>query len=181
MSGWDGWEWADWHAGDISLEGFDPRAMIGAIDDDGPRYDVEKLARFSRALLTGEVCVGAIHAGTGDEVTVSRRFWLGECVYYRHAHVGAKNPIKGQPPSFVYNSPWIIVPQPGAPVRLALKIAEEILNADKGPPRGHGRLIRLARIVQPKLKAAGHDLSENTIADYIRDPLRDWEKKHPGK
>jgi integrase len=64
----------------------------------------------------------------------------------------------------------------------AWEIAEGIL-ADEGkrPPRGHGRLIALARLVNAALRKRGIQYEDDSIGKSIRPSLREWESKNPDK
>jgi hypothetical protein len=69
-----------------------------------------------------------------------------------------------------------------SPKAVAWKIAEGILlDEEKRPPRGHGRLTALARAVQPLLKQEGYPREIDTIAKDIRPSFHDWERRNPGK
>jgi hypothetical protein len=62
---------------------------------------------------------------------------------------------------------------------IAWEIALQILEHDgRRPPRAHGRLTALARVVQASLKARGHNRELDTITKDIRPGLR--EAFHPG-
>jgi hypothetical protein len=75
---------------------------------------------------------------------------------------------------------WSEPPPAGSGVRgLAWHFAQHFLKGPDAPPRGRGRLTALAALVQPGLKTAGHELSIETIADYLRPSLRAWEAKEP--
>jgi hypothetical protein len=65
---------------------------------------------------------------------------------------------------------------------LACEIALSILN-DEGqrPDKRHGRLIALARSIQVSLDKEGYTYVEDTIERFIRDTVKDWEQKNPGK
>jgi hypothetical protein len=62
----------------------------------------------------------------------------------------------------------------------ASEIAVSILNSDAPdrPPRGYGRMIALARLVQPKL-AQRYD--EGSIRKMISASVREWEEQNPDK
>jgi hypothetical protein len=79
-----------------------------------------------------------------------------------------------------YLNPRLIVSQSGTAQQLAWEFAKEILRSPHAPRRGHGQLTAVARLVQPRLKAAGYVLKIDTVADYLRPGLKDWHKEHPG-
>jgi len=62
---------------------------------------------------------------------------------------------------------------------LAWKAAERILNSEKKPKRGHGRLAELARQVNEELKGEGYELQDDTVRRTIGPSLREWENKDP--
>jgi hypothetical protein len=65
---------------------------------------------------------------------------------------------------------------------VAWEIAIEILeHDDRMPRRAHGRLMALARAVQPLLKERGYSRELDTIAKDLRPSLREWEAKNPDK
>jgi hypothetical protein len=55
------------------------------------------------------------------------------------------------------------------------------LNGEARPPNRRGRLTDLARKFQAVLEKDGKSYQVNTIEGYIRDTVREWEKKNPGK
>jgi hypothetical protein len=179
VSGYSGWGVAFSHDGSISLCRLADVYMPASSNEDRPRYDVEKLGRLIQALRNNELYVAAIDDRTRDEVRAPKGFWRGEWRYYRDRQLEARS-IRGRPSGLVYLDPRLMVSQAGAPERLAWKFTKEILSGREAP-RGHGRLIALARQVQPRLKAAGHNLTDDTIASYIRKSLKEWEEKHPGR
>jgi hypothetical protein len=64
--------------------------------------------------------------------------------------------------------------------REACAAAKAILNdAAQHPKRPHGRRIALARMIRKRAKFKNYKLE--TIADYIRDIVAEWEKANPGK
>ena len=144
--------------------------------------DTEAVRRLVLALQNGEVLVEAIDTQTHERVRLPPGFWWGWILGKDGTAATLQALQGGRRVRPVYLDPRLVIPQPETePKRLVWRIAEELLSAGEGPPRGHGRQIRLARMVQPKLKAAGYgDLKDNTVADYLRDSLREWEAKHPG-
>jgi hypothetical protein len=71
-------------------------------------------------------------------------------------------------------------PKPGqqSAKDLACRAVLSILNDEAHrPPRGHGRLTKLARMVRIDLE--GNTL--NSIEKFIRGTVREWETKNPGK
>jgi hypothetical protein len=60
----------------------------------------------------------------------------------------------------------------------ASEIAESILSGDAPdrPPRGYGRMIALARLIQPKL---AQRYKEDSIQRMISKSVREWEKHNP--
>jgi hypothetical protein len=146
------------------------------------REPTEAVRRLVLALQNGEVLVEAIDTQTHERVRLPPGFWWGWILGKDGTAATLQALQGGRRVRPVYLDPRLVIPQPETePKRLVWRIAEELLSAGEGPPRGHGRQIRLARMVQPKLKAAGYgDLKDNTVADYLRDSLREWEAKHPG-
>jgi hypothetical protein len=76
----------------------------------------------------------------------------------------------------------IQVPETGAeeeaPKAGAPKEALAILNDDeRRPPPGRGRVTKIANMIQPNWPTH----KPNTLADYIRQSVRKWEKENPAK
>jgi hypothetical protein len=64
--------------------------------------------------------------------------------------------------------------------REAWEIAERILgDGTTRPPRGHGRLAKLARLVNAELLKRGIERQDDSIRKSIGPGLREWEKQHP--
>ena len=64
----------------------------------------------------------------------------------------------------------------------ACQIALEILaNDDHRPPRGYGRRIAVARLVNAELRAQGIDYKDDSIRSMIGQTVREWEDAHPHK
>jgi hypothetical protein len=65
---------------------------------------------------------------------------------------------------------------------IAWAIAEGFLERGEAPPRGHGRQIRLARMVNKELGRRGvSGYEDDSIRKMISPDIREWEKTHPGK
>jgi hypothetical protein len=65
---------------------------------------------------------------------------------------------------------------------LACDIVLAILNDDaQRSLKRHGRLIELARMVQAVLDKDGKTYEVNSIEKFIRDTVKDWQKKNPDK
>jgi hypothetical protein len=63
---------------------------------------------------------------------------------------------------------------------IAWEIAEGILADDtRRPPRGFGRLMALARLVNAELGRRGHQYETDSVRKMIGRDLREWEAKHP--
>jgi hypothetical protein len=68
------------------------------------------------------------------------------------------------------------------PKDLACETAVQILDDDdRRPPRGYGRLIKLARLVNTELRTRGHQYQDDSIRRMIGPTLREWEAAHPTK
>jgi hypothetical protein len=66
--------------------------------------------------------------------------------------------------------------------RLAWEIALKILaDNDQRPPRGYGRVIKLARLVNAELAQQGHRREDDSVRKAISPSLREWEKKYPDR
>jgi len=62
----------------------------------------------------------------------------------------------------------------------AFDAVRPILDDDaKRPPKGRGRLVRLARMVQESLLLEGIRYEQNTIERMIRQAVRQWEEHNP--
>jgi hypothetical protein len=75
-------------------------------------------------------------------------------------------------------------PKAGAQSRkgLACDIALSILEVEtKRPPRGHGRLTKLAGMVKAELTRCGPVYNVDSVRKMIKDSVRDWEGKNPHK
>jgi hypothetical protein len=69
-----------------------------------------------------------------------------------------------------------------SPKDLACEIVLSILNDQaQRPPKSHGRVAALARMVWAVLKKDGKTYELNSIEKFIRGTVREWEKKNPGK
>jgi hypothetical protein len=60
----------------------------------------------------------------------------------------------------------------------AWEVAEAILNSSQRPPKGRGRLTRLAELVHARL---AENYKVDTVRKMIGPSLRDWEDKNPDK
>lgn len=54
-------------------------------------------------------------------------------------------------------------------------------NGAKLPPRGRGRIVKLARMVQEKFASEGIQYQLNSIEKMIRPAVREWEQQNPDK
>jgi hypothetical protein len=75
-------------------------------------------------------------------------------------------------------------PRPGygTPKALAHNAVHAILANDaERPPKGYGRTVKLARMVQAKLAYDGVHYQPNSIEKMIRPALKEWEKRNPDK
>jgi hypothetical protein len=50
-------------------------------------------------------------------------------------------------------------------------------DKNRRPPHGHGRVAAIAEAIHDRYPG----YSSKTIADYIRDAVREWERKNPGE
>ena len=71
-------------------------------------------------------------------------------------------------------------PGQNSPKDLACEIVLSILNDEaQRPPKRHGRLTALARMVQAVLGNEGKSYAVNSIEKFIRGTVQDWEKRNP--
>jgi len=67
-----------------------------------------------------------------------------------------------------------------SPKEIAYEIALRILEDEaRRPPRGHGRLTKLAGMVNDQLTGRGHQYKNDSVRKMIGPSVREWKKKHP--
>jgi len=64
---------------------------------------------------------------------------------------------------------------------IAWDIAEHFLERGEAPPRGYGRVIGLARMVNKELRRQRFRYKNESVRKMIAQDLREREAKHPGK
>jgi hypothetical protein len=106
-------------------------------------------------------------------------------ISYRHAQVREGLTVKFRNLAIVAMPPPLGVrPGPkggeGPATRIAWEIAEQILQSAEGPPRGHGRLMALARMVKHEMDKKGKFRTVSSIVKYLRLSVREWEDHNPG-
>jgi hypothetical protein len=85
--------------------------------------------------------------------------------------------------------PQIVIPQAPGPKpghetakRLVDDAVRTILESDaERPPKGHGRIVSLARIIQERLASEGPRYKLNSIEKMIRPTVKQWEERNPDK
>jgi hypothetical protein len=192
VAGYSGWDLAAFDRGRILLHCLIRSAV----------YDRANLGRLLRALQTGEVCVEAL-GPDGHWVRLPRAFWRADMALQPDIdHDDGILRARGDGGAEVkYRSPRLVAPQDKPAVetiapmvvqtaeetvdakakRLSWQYARDILESDIPLPRYGDRIsaAALARLVKLRLDAIGCRVEVKSIADYIRQELRDWEKQHP--